>query len=149
MDYIKAQQDILSAILSKDQPRRVLYRKTVGQLTHLFHPCGLYGYVIPDDQMAINLDLCTLLERNPCKFCLVEDAHEITATGVMLEHNKRMLLEFKSQDGALSYFDKRLLAKFGKGARLYQEAPLLAATITDAEQLLIGYLCPVNFKKNN
>lgn len=146
MDYIKAQQDILAAILS-EYPRPVYYRKTVGCLTHFFHPSGAYGYAIPDDQLVLSLDKCLPMERNPCKFCLIEDAREITTTGVMLEHNKRTLVEFKGKDGVLSYFDKKLLAKFGKDARLYQDSPIHAATVTDGTQLLIGYLCPVNYMK--
>jgi hypothetical protein len=147
MDYIKAQQEILAASLT-DTPRMVLYfHREAEKTTTFYHPSGFYAYVIPDQLVAVNLGKCKPLDRCPIPVCPTEEEKEITATGVMVEKDKkRILLEFKNRDGVYSYFDKQLLAKFGKGARLYQEKPLSTATITDGQQT-VGYLCPVNHKR--
>lgn len=146
MDYIKAQQEILAASLA-DTPRHVSFFRIEGQgLTTFCHPCGFYAYAIPDQLVAVNLSKCYPLERCPFPICPAEEEKELTATGVMVEKEKRILLEFRSRDGVCSYFNKQLLAKFGKGARLYQEKPLSTATITDGQQV-VGYLCPVRHER--
>lgn len=149
MDYVKAQQEILAAALA-DTPRGVCYyHDRMGQTATFIHPSGFYAYTIPDSLVAVNLSKCIPLERFPIPICPTEEEKEITATGVMVEKDKRgTLVEFKNRAGVCSYFDKRLLAKFGKGARLYQEKQLGTATITDGQQV-VGYLCPAKPPKNS
>lgn len=147
MDYIKAQQEILAAALA-DTPRGVLYYHSEKEKTTTFyHPSGSHAYVIPDKLVGVNLSRCKQLDRLFVT-CPAEERHALTATGVMVDHKKRTLLEFKNRDGVRSYFDKQLLAKFGKGAWLYQEKPISVATITEGQRV-IGYLCPVNYKPEN
>lgn len=147
MDYVKAQQEILAAALA-DTPRGVLYYHDATEKTTTFcHPSGAYAFVIPDKLVAVNLQRCKQLDRLFIT-CPAEEEKEITATGMMVIHNKRTLLEFKNRAGVCSYFDKRLLTKYGKGVRLYQEKLLGTATITEAG-LTVGYLCPVKYKPEN
>lgn len=144
MDYIKAQQEILAAVLLT-VPRGVWYHRDLTRMrTTFFHPSGFYAYVMPDKLVAVDVVRCKRLDRIPFTPCPIDDARRLYPTGVMVKQERRTLHEYKNCEGGLVYFNSLLLKKFGKDFQVYQDNELTPATLTEGEQI-IGYICPVKY----
>lgn len=144
MNYIKAQQDLLADMLSADPLKIRYYKAPETDTTAIFNSSAVYGYVIPNNLVALDLSNCIQIGRD-LMFCKPEEENALTPTGVEIVQAGRKLQEYKNRDGVCSYFDKQLVGKFGKGAQLYQTKPRSAATIAEGETV-VGYLCPVNYR---
>lgn len=151
MDYIKAQQDILAEILTPNTRGVPYFHDKVKEQTAIFDPLGHYGYEMPTKLIALDLGKCCKLDKFPFKICPASPEYEITTDGttVTAPVGKGVRVVHKNAKGDLIYTDKRLLAKFGKKIRLYQEQPLGVITIVNELNNVIGYLCPCRAPKNN
>ena len=151
MDYLKAQQDILAEILTPNTRGVPYFHDKVKEQTAIFDSLGYYGYLIPDKLVAIDLSKCVELHKFPFPICPASSEYEITTDGTTVPApvGKGTRVVYKNTKGDQIYIDKRLLAKYGKAIRLYQERPLGVITVIDELKNTIGYLCPCRPPKNN